>query len=239
MPNKVRNLVSHTWESEANLSLFLILVVLTVFVLPSVGFAREDERLYTNVCYTVILATGVANAWKSRSLFLISGAFAVIAIVLRWAAFFRPPHALGVWPDALSLVSIALIVFILLKQVFSVGPITSMRIQGAIAVYLGFGVAWAHAFHIANLLDPDSYNTAHVEITTVSAWIYYSFVTLTTVGYGDIVPVKPIARSLAIGEAVTGQLYLAVLLAHLVSMRISDADSRARKKTVSIGLEDS
>lgn len=239
MPNKVRNLVSQTWESEANLSLFLALIVLTVFVLPSMGFGREDERLYTDICYTVILATGVANAWRSRLLFLFSAPFACIAIVLKWVTLFRPPRALGVWPDALALVSVVLIVFILLKQVFSVGPITSMRIQGAISIYLGFGVAWAHAFHIANLLEPGSFNTAHVEVSSVSAWVYYSFVTLTTVGYGDIVPVKPIARSLAIGEAVTGQLYLAVLLAHLVSMRVSDADSRSGKKKVQIGVEDS
>jgi hypothetical protein len=57
--------------------------------------------------------------------------------------------------------------------------------------------------------------------STVSAWTYYSFITLTTVGYGDIVPVAPVARMLAMGEAVAGQLYLAVLLARLVALQVS------------------
>ena len=51
-------------------------------------------------------------------------------------------------------------------------------------------------------------------------WIYFSYVTLTTVGYGDITPVLPIARTLAVGEALAGQLYLAVMIARLVAMEI-------------------
>jgi voltage-gated potassium channel Kch len=59
-----------------------------------------------------------------------------------------------------------------------------------------------------------------VPLLTVSAWIYYSFVTLTTLGYGDIVPVSRVARMLAVGEAVTGQLYLTVLVARLVALQV-------------------
>ena len=221
MRRTVRKVVKETWESEANLSLFLALLVLVVFVLPAVGFDRSDQRLYNDVSYTVILSSGVAIAWRSRPLFFTAASFALIAIVIKWAAWFSAPRALGVWPDVLALLSIVLIVFILLRQVFSVGPITSMRIQGAIAVYLGFGIAWAHAFHIAAVTNPGSFSTTTNELTSVKDWLYFSFITLTTVGYGDIVPVKPIARSLATSEAITGQLYLAVLLAHLVSVRVS------------------
>jgi hypothetical protein len=55
---------------------------------------------------------------------------------------------------------------------------------------------------------------------TLVEWYYYSFATLTTLGYGDIVPIKPVSRSLAIGEALTGQLYLTVLIARLVSLEV-------------------
>ncbi|MGA7415320.1 MAG: ion channel [Bryobacteraceae bacterium] len=221
MPRTVRTLVKETWETEASLSVFLGLMVLIVFVLPALGFGRSDEILYADVSYTMGMACGVSIAWKSRALFFTAASFALAAILFKWATWFTAPHALGVWPDVLSLISTILIAFILLRRVFSVGPVTTSRIQGAIAVYLSFGIAWAHAFHITSVLNPGSFSTATHELTNVADWIYFSFITLTTVGYGDIVPVKPIARSLATSEAFTGQLYLAVLLAHLVSMRVS------------------
>jgi voltage-gated potassium channel Kch len=62
----------------------------------------------------------------------------------------------------------------------------------------------------------------------VQDWSYYSFVTLTTLGYGDITPVRPIARNLAITEALTGQLYLAVMLARLVAMEVITWQEKAQ-----------
>jgi voltage-gated potassium channel Kch len=95
-----------------------------------------------------------------------------------------------------------------------------LRIQGAIAVYLLFGIGWAHAYHIAATLQPGSFSNSAAELSTVQDWAYYSFVTLTTLGYGDIVPVRQVARNLAITEALAGQLYLAVMLARLVAMEV-------------------
>ena len=62
-------------------------------------------------------------------------------------------------------------------------------------------------------------------------WAYYSFVTLTTLGYGDITPVRPIARNLAITEALTGQLYLAVMLARLVAMEVISWQEKANQNS--------
>ena len=115
--------------------------------------------------------------------------------------------------------SVAAIGLVLLSQIFRPGRVTHLRIQGAIAVYLLFGVFYAHAYHIAATLVPGSFAGA-TELTSGSGWAYYSFVTLTTVGYGDITPVSQVARSLSVAEALSGQLYLAVLIARLVAMEI-------------------
>ena len=115
MPKSVRKLVKETWQTEANLSVFLGLTVLIVFVLPAIGFDRSDEKLYTDVSYTVGAACGVSIAWRSRALFFSAASFALVAIVLKWVSWFAAPNALGIWPDVLFLFSTALIVFILLR----------------------------------------------------------------------------------------------------------------------------
>ena len=103
-----------------------------------------------------------------------------------------------------------------------------MRIQGAIAAYLCLGYGWAHAYHIASLLNPGAFDAAGSKLSLATSWVNYSFGMLTTVGYGGIVPVHPLAHSLGSAEAVTGQLYLAVLVARLVSMQVSATEDRGR-----------
>jgi hypothetical protein len=95
-----------------------------------------------------------------------------------------------------------------------------MRVQGAIAAFLCLGFGWTHAYHLAASSDPGAFNPAGSDISAVSSWVNYSFEILTTVGYEGIVPVHPVAHTMGSGEAVTGQLYLAVLVARLVSMQI-------------------
>ena len=96
--------------------------------------------------------------------------------------------------------------------------------DGAGAVYLLLGLTWASAYELLHILRPEVWTGAASEAPVSQTWIYYSFVTLTTMGYGDITPVHPVARSLAILEAVTGQLYLAITLARLVALHIKSGE---------------
>lgn len=217
---KARAVIAETWQSQANLSLFLGMLVVTGFLLPSMGFGKRDLRLYSDIVFSLLLISGVAIAWGQRTLFLLSGSVASVALVVRWLALWKETRSLELWSDAWTLLAIFIIALVLLVQVFRPGPVTHLRIQGAIAAYLLFGVGWAHAYHIAATLQPGSFNYSGSELSTVGDWIYYSYVTLTTVGYGDIAPVRQVARNLAIGEALAGQLYLAVMIARLVAMEV-------------------
>jgi voltage-gated potassium channel Kch len=87
-------------------------------------------------------------------------------------------------------------------------------------VYLLLGLTWAVAYELVALRQPGAFAGTSTEVDASQRWLYYSFVTLTTVGYGDVTPVHPIARSLAVLKALTGQLYPAILLAHLVSLEV-------------------
>lgn len=217
---RARQLITETWQSQANLSIFLALLVIAGFILPSLGFGRSDLRLYSDVVFTLMLISGVAIGWGQRILFPIAAAIAVVTIAVRWFDFRHPTIATELWTDSCSLTSVVVISVILLWQVFREGPVTSARIQGAIAVYLLFGVGWAHTYHIVATLQPGSFNHPPGEMVSVADWDYFSYVTLTTVGYGDITPVSVVARNIAIVEALTGQLYLAVMIARLVAMEV-------------------
>jgi Ion channel len=217
---KARALITESRESQANLSFFLALLILIGFALPAMGFGREDERRYSDIAFTVLLISGIAIAWGHRWLLALSGFVGSAAVAVRWMAHLTPNPALALWADGWTIAAILVIALILLAQIFRKGPVNSYRIQGAIAVYLLFGSGWAHAYHIAAVLHPGSFNVTDREMSSAVDWLYYSFVTLTTVGYGDITPVRPIARMLSVGEALTGQLYLAVLIARLVAMEV-------------------
>jgi Ion channel len=216
---RARALITQSWQSQANLSFFLALLVTVGFILPSLGFGKSDEILYSDMVFSLLLISGVAIAWGQRWLFLLSFCVASATLAVRWMAFLTPTRTLEVWSGVWSLTAILVIALVLLAQVFRAGPVTSYRVQGAIAVYLLFGAVWAHAYHITAILHPGSFNGLG-EMPSALDWAYYSYITLSTVGYGDITPVRPIARVLAMGEALTGQLYLAVLIARLVAMEV-------------------
>lgn len=217
---KARGFIKETWQSQANLAFFLGILVAVGFVLPSLGFGKDDEQRYSDFVFSLLLISGVAIAWGRRWLFPLAVFVGSVAIAVRWMGFFTPTLALQVWSGIWSLAAILVIALVLLAQVFRSGAVTSYRVQGAIAVYLLFGVGWAHAYHITELLHPGSFNSTTGDLNSVVGWAYYSYITLSTVGYGDITPVRPVARALSMGEALTGQLYLAVLIARLVAMEV-------------------
>jgi len=128
--------------------------------------------------------------------------------------------------QATSLLSIAVIGIyarIVLLIVLRRGIVTWSRVQGGVAVYLLLGVGWAHAYEFVERVNAGSFHfeSPPADVTQLlGKLLYFSFTTLTTVGFGDVTPVNPYARSLAIAEAVTGQLFPAILLGALVAMAL-------------------
>ena len=108
-------------------------------------------------------------------------------------------------------------------EVFRRGRVTYHRIVGAVLLYLLIAMCFATLFAFLGLSIPDAFKGVAFEdnAALASELFYLSFATLTTTGYGDLVPVHPLARSLCNAEAVIGQLYPATLLARLVTLELS------------------
>jgi len=106
IPEKVREVVTQTWQTEANLSVFLGLLVLLIFVIPSLGLERNAERLYGTLGTSVILVCGAAVAWRRRALFFVASSVAVVTLVARWVDFLFHDNPLGIWPHLLTIAAI-------------------------------------------------------------------------------------------------------------------------------------
>ncbi len=216
---------SRFWEVDRGLSAFLVLLVLGLFVVPVLTHERLGTRFVSDVVFSLFLVAGAwAVSWK-RSVAMIVSVAAAVALAVRWTARLTPSLDLTVWTTASSLVTEALLAAIVLKRVFMGGRINRQRIEGAVAAYLLIGLIWANAYELVSLAVPGAFAGTRAAGAALPDFLFFSFVTLTTVGYGDITPVSPAARSLANVEALVGQLYPAVLLARLVSL---EATWRAR-----------
>ena len=103
--------------------------------------------------------------------------------------------------------------------------VTPSAIYGAICVYLLLGIVWAAGYRFLEALNPGSFSgPMGIDPETgleLPNYMYFSFTTLTTLGYGDIVPVTAVARSVAIIEAIAGPLYITILISQLVSKYVS------------------
>jgi hypothetical protein len=231
MYSNVRDHAFRSWRSGANLTCFLILLVVVEFVLPSLGFERNNLQLYGDIVFSIVLVFGCAIAWENRRLFVLASIVSLAAILVRWLAWSSPTRTLLLWSVATGLIGIVAITAVLFWQVFRPGPVTMVRVQGAIAAYLAIASIWAHAYHMAAILDPSAFNITGNDISTPTTWVNYSFGVLTTIGYPGIVPVEPLAHTLASAEAVTGQLYLAILVARLVSLQVVATHSEHSENT--------
>ncbi len=210
----------------------LVLLLLLVFVVPfSVAPDSFYARLMRELLLSLILLTGVAAVSDRRLQFLMVALVAAAAILVRWAGWlFAPAHSQGIL-DETVLVSLGLLGVVIGIKVFSPGTVTFDRILGAVALYILIGVVWAEADQLVSVHVPGAYTGIPNTDTASdrSVWLYFSFVTLTTVGYGDITPVANAARALAILEALIGQLYPAIVLARLVSLRAAGEGSGANR----------
>jgi hypothetical protein len=229
--SKIVDQTADTLGSQINISIFLGLLILTVFVMPSIGFGSKNERWYGNIVFSILIGAGTAIAWRRRGLFLFSAVIGFLTLCIRWLALLVPSGSWELSGELAAVIAVLMISWILLLQIFRrTGPTTVVSIQGAIAVYLLFGLAWANAYLIVMQLNPHSFqSTVGLSSSSATEWYYYSYVTLTTLGYGEITPLTRIARVMAVGEAVTGQLYLAVLIARLIGMEIISSQQKTAK----------
>jgi len=173
--------------------------------------------------FTIIAITASVLSSRGKRIGYVV-AFAVFLLGISLLKFKNP---ILMWVYSMVLTSYMVFILVLIvKQIFNGESITFRKIGGGIAAYLLLGHLWASLYVTVYLVNQASFLVGGEQVAPGEALrqlSYFSFVTLTTTGYGDITAVGTVARTLGIFESLTGQLFPAVFIAKLVSQQIEDA----------------
>lgn len=211
----------------AQTNFYFLLIALLIML---IGIPLADDlqvasaplaRAFT---FTALLVIGVWSL-KGGGRFFTVGMALVIAGVLLNVLAFRSVSPMLQFGSIVLLTGFLLVAIVYtIRQVAKDNAINASRIVGAICVYLLLGVIWALGYTLVDMAAPGSFAgfSPVRDPGWDSEWLYFSFVTMTTLGYGDILPISAIARVLAYMQAIVGQFYIAVLVAGLVSAYVTN-----------------
>ncbi len=217
------------FRSERALSFLLGFLALLLFVVFPFFSPDGVGKYVIDIAFTLVLVS-CTFAVQQRGARRIAIGLAAVSLLTRWATYATPNRELLL---ANTLLGIAFLVFAtlaILRRVVAEGPVTRHRIEGAVAVYLLIGVIFGSVFAFIAMTVPGAFDLAGLPAggwtrenydAVMGDFSYFSFVTLTTVGYGDVTPLGNVAKQFAVLEALIGQLYPAILLARLVSLQVS------------------
>jgi len=214
-------------HSERLLSILTILLLVMMFVVAPIqaaGISIRGIEVFGFIVASAMVGGVLVISANSTATIIILGGVLLNALVA--VARLATPLTYDLYLVAMAwFIIVSTLGFVVAQKVFGSGQVSFHRIVGAILLYLLIGLAFVSLFTLVGLVEPNAFNGLVLEDNQkmASSVIYFSFVTLTSTGYGDIYPVNPIARSLCNLETIIGQLYPATLLARLVTLEIEGA----------------
>jgi len=224
----------HGWQDrvrDPSLTLLLVLQVLLLFValpLTAVGVPIAEPFAWLALLVTLTFVVVLSRRGVSIVTILL-GLAAVAASGLYPGDFFSAFALGGQWSSVTAsvlnhggfILAFSALTWVVAHALYAPGRVTVRRLQGAVVVYLSLATIFANAFSLVWELIPGAYSnlpSAAPGPSEFATMFYFSLATLTTTGYGDIVPLNPFARSIASFESVIGPFYLAITVARLVTL---------------------
>lgn len=196
-----------------NIILFtlIFIYVFVVGVFPSNNFTKEIYTIVFSAIY--IVSAMVISRIGNKRFFILAG---ITTIVMWIADFLDMPH-LSIISAVVSILFLILIIFYMVIRIAKSKEVSFLEFVEAINIYFLMGIIGSILFKIVYIFVPGkSFNIPGDSLIPTTDFIYFSFVTLSTLGYGDITPIDPFAKSLAIFLSISGQLYLTMIIAMLV-----------------------
>ena len=210
---------------------FLLMSILLLLLLQPFLEGFELGQQVLRLFFVVTLGTALYSISDNKRRCVWGLAIGLPAVIVLGSSYFVDDEWLL---EVGFLVTVAFLIFVainVLRYVLESTEVTAETIYAALCVYLLFGLIWASGYFVLEVFQNGSLQLDGVDLSAImtsregmfSKCLYYSYVTLTTLGYGDVRPMTPPAQSLAYVQALTGQLYLAVLVARLVALQITSS----------------
>jgi voltage-gated potassium channel len=204
----------------------LLLSLIVLFLLYPLLVELGRVRLFRFAIVGVLILAVYALS-ERRRLPIIALVLVLPSIAFQLLVYLLPGRAEALTAGVLSaLFFLGFTTVVILRSVLETGPVTGDRIAGAVVVYLLMGLVWMLIYALVAVVDPGAFQlpgglAGQLGEGGEYTFLFFSFVTLTTLGYGDITPLTPAGQTAAWFEAATGQLYLAILIARLVGLHLA------------------
>lgn len=201
--------------------MFLFVSLVTFMVLAP--FLKSNlARIFADAVFLWVILSGVIAVQKHRRVTVLSLILGLAAFLLFFWNHFSPMPGSYLVQEAVEIIFLTILIMSILRDVLETMTVTLDTIYGASCVYLMMGLLWGSIYTAIEIMSPGSFTgSAAWEGSRLSHLNYFSFVTLTTLGYGDISPVSGPASVFAMLEAIVGQLFLVIMVARLVSLQVS------------------
>lgn len=229
------NMTSADKGTEIRFSILLASLIIAVVVAPLLEATRLGDLIQL-CCLTLVFVSAVFINWKQRTKFSLFAAAAILSLALHWWSFFFPDDNVSILRFVASFLFLGFTAALLLKSIVRRDEVTPNAILGSICVYLLLGLMWALGYSALTYMQVSPFDLPETPLgdstnnpPSLATLLYFSFVTMSTLGYGDITPQTDLARTLTWMQSVTGQFYLAVLVARLVSAMPKHDRSEAPK----------
>lgn len=229
MVKKQYRFLNHLWNKESGLSGMFVLLFIMHFVLIPIFGSFSSFMVIINIFWMLFLIAGIISLSKSKKHTLMFILIPFMFVLFSWISVFNPTPFVQLADIVFTIATFCLLIFLVLVKVLEPGPITGYRVVGSIVVYMILANLWSviYLFIYEHIPGAFQITLPPFESNTLQAnFLYFSYITITTTGYGDIFPLHPFARAMVQIEAVIGVLYPVILIGRLVS----DANENSTKK---------
>lgn len=214
---------------KGRFSLMLISIVSMFFVVPLVGGDQGVIDRVVGWFGIAVLISCLRAIARTRVFFIFMTVLTVINVLLSGSEMVVQDDTPGFRVAVLGfrIIYYVLVFISIMRFVLNRDPVNGDKICGAISAYLLMGMIWSFVYTIFFHMNPASISVPEMwlspeTVTINSFWsVYFSFTTLTTLGYGDVTPLTPLTQSYAVMEAAIGQIFLAVIVARLIALHIT------------------